>query len=187
MAWKAGNKTDLIIEVWEKLDCESVGSTEIEAIEVVVADVCGPEAVDSPMVTARVLADEGAHLRHAEILDLFVKRAGQKQKPGGVEDGLKFDDLISARLSIERLEKLRSVTARDDDRHGERAVRDAAIHYKAQALARAESEPTGTVAHEMQIEIAEWLRVWLQTPTIFGGWIELRLRSKDFLDKFGPI
>ena len=34
--WQAKNKRDLMIEVWEKLDCESVGSTEVEAIEEVV-------------------------------------------------------------------------------------------------------------------------------------------------------
>ena len=30
--YDARNKTDLIIEVWERLDCESVGRKEIEAI-----------------------------------------------------------------------------------------------------------------------------------------------------------
>jgi len=31
--WLSRNKNDLIIEVWEKLDCENVGAAEIEAIE----------------------------------------------------------------------------------------------------------------------------------------------------------
>ena len=47
--WQAKNKRDLMIEVWEKLDCESVGSVEIEAIEEVVRDVYGESAVESPM------------------------------------------------------------------------------------------------------------------------------------------
>lgn len=34
--WNSRTKIDLIIEVWEKLDCESVGAREIEAIETVV-------------------------------------------------------------------------------------------------------------------------------------------------------
>ena len=67
-------KLDLIIEVWEKLDCESVGAKEIEAIELVVRDKFGESAVDSPMIIARELADEGAELRHAEILKLDVER-----------------------------------------------------------------------------------------------------------------
>ena len=36
--WKSRNKTELIIEVWEKLDCEDVGAAEIEAIEIYPAE-----------------------------------------------------------------------------------------------------------------------------------------------------
>ncbi|HKX84510.1 MAG TPA: hypothetical protein VJL58_09850 [Pyrinomonadaceae bacterium] len=63
--WNSRNKTDLIFEVWEKLDCESVGAAEIEAIETVVREEYGDSAVDSPMILARMLADEGAILRHS--------------------------------------------------------------------------------------------------------------------------
>ncbi len=31
--WQSRTKIDLVIEVWEKLDCESVGAKEIEAVE----------------------------------------------------------------------------------------------------------------------------------------------------------
>ena len=55
-------KTDLIIEVWEKLDCESVGAKEIEAIETVVRDRFGYGAVESPMIIARLLALHSASL-----------------------------------------------------------------------------------------------------------------------------
>jgi hypothetical protein len=73
--WNARNKNDLIIEVWEKLDCESVGADEIRAIEIAVEDVFGKPAVDPPMMIARLLADEGAELRHSEIMALHVERA----------------------------------------------------------------------------------------------------------------
>ena len=58
--WNARTKDELMIEVWEKLDCESVGRPELEAIEVAVEAHFGKPAVDSPMVIARLLADEGA-------------------------------------------------------------------------------------------------------------------------------
>ena len=64
--WLSRTKNDLLIEVWEKLDCESIGASEIEAIETVVRDQYGEAAVESPMVIARLLADEGAELRHSE-------------------------------------------------------------------------------------------------------------------------
>ena len=71
MTWQAKNKRDLIIEVWEKLDCESIGAEEIRSVEEVVRDVYGHSAVESPMLIARLLADEGAELRHSEIMNLF--------------------------------------------------------------------------------------------------------------------
>jgi hypothetical protein len=36
-----------------------------------------------------------------------------------------------------------------------------------------------------QAEIAEWLKVWIQTPSLFADWLELRRRSPDFQKKFG--
>ena len=71
--WNSRNKTELIIEVWEKLDCESVGAAEIEAIETAVDEIFGKPAIDSPMKIARLLADEGAELRHSEIMELYCK------------------------------------------------------------------------------------------------------------------
>ncbi len=65
-------KNDLMIEVWEALDCESVGAKEINAIAEAVRAKFGNSAVDSPMRIARLLADEGAELRHSEIMELAI-------------------------------------------------------------------------------------------------------------------
>jgi hypothetical protein len=36
-----------------------------------------------------------------------------------------------------------------------------------------------------QAEIAEWLKVWIQTPSLFEDWLELRRRAPDFKGRFG--
>ena len=66
---KARTKAELIIEVWEHLDCESVGAKELEAIQRAVRDRFGAGAVASPASIARTLADEGAVLRHPEVIE----------------------------------------------------------------------------------------------------------------------
>jgi hypothetical protein len=66
--WKSRTKRDLMIEVWEALDCESVGAIELEAIAQAVREKFGEGAVESHASVARLLADEGAELRHAEVL-----------------------------------------------------------------------------------------------------------------------
>src|SRR5688572_9124508 len=101
------NKQDLIIEVWEKLDCESVGAEEILAIDTVVRDRFGEAAVDSPMVTARLLADEGAELRHPEIMELYVMRAEDRPYDAALRNLINTTDLDALFSSIRRVENLR--------------------------------------------------------------------------------
>src|SRR5262245_55504573 len=101
--WKARNKNDLIIEVWEKLDCENVGEAEIRAIETAVEDVFGKSAVDSPMVIARLLADEGAELRHSEIMSLYLERAADRPHDASLRNILDTSDLIATLRSIRNM------------------------------------------------------------------------------------
>lgn len=186
MAWKSRNKTDLMIEVWEKLDCESVGAAEIESIETVVADVYGKAAVESPMRIARLLADEGAELRHSEIMELYVRRASVRPHAAAFENLIDTSSLDSALASIRRMENLRQKFESDADRDGLRALRKRAIEEKdraREAARRAKSVKERDVA----AEAAEWLTLWLQAPELFDNWLQLRRRSEDFVSKFGEI
>lgn len=185
--WKARNKTDLAIEVWEKLDCDSVGAAELEAIQTVVGDVYGPQAVDSPMRLARLLADEGAILRHAEIMELFIARESNRPYEAALQNILNISDLRSALTTIRELEKLRKRYAAANDRDGVRLVREAALHAKDLAAETAERTRVDAVMRRINAEIVEWLTVWLQTPDVFEDWVALRQRSPDFVEHFGDI
>jgi hypothetical protein len=185
--WKARTKQDLVIEVWEKLDCEDVGRAEIEAIEVAVAARFGDAAVDSPMVIARLLADEGAELRHAEILELYVERALTRPYDAALRNILRLDGLRGTLQSIRDLERLRRKYLADNDRPGLRKLREAAIRGKRHAAERASATIRGGVEPQVCAEIAHWLTVWLQTPESFDEWVELRQRSRDFIDRFGKV
>ncbi len=116
--FEAKNKTDLIIEVWERLDCESVGAEEIRAIENAVLERFGKPALDSPMVIARLLADEGAVLRHSEIMELYVKRHSDRPHEPAFRNILRIDGLAEAASSIRRLENLRRKYAADQKQGG---------------------------------------------------------------------
>ena len=113
-----------MIEVWEKLDCESVGAAEIEAIEEAVSARYGTAAVETPMQIARLLADEGAALRHSEIMDLFVRRFSDRPHEAEFRNLLKTDDLDSLRRSIRNIENLRSKFERSSDKEGLRLLRE---------------------------------------------------------------
>ena len=176
MTWQSKNKRDLIIEVWEKLDCENVGANEIRAVEEVVRDVYGASAVESPMLIARLLADEGAELRHSEIMDLFVERYEEKPYTAEFRNIMKLGSLQSALSSIRRAENLRKKFVADKDKEGLRQLREHTIAAKKEMKKTSE-----------QTEIVQWLTVWLQTPEAFENWVALRKRSPEFTKIFGEI
>lgn len=174
-----------MIEVWEALDCESVGATEILAIEKAVRERFGESAVDSPMQIARLLADEGAELRHSEIMELDVKQRLESPYDAMFRNILKFADFKQALISIRQLENLRRKFQSETDKDGLRLVRETAIKGKQRAQMIAKNPKVEAKKREEKAEIAEWFTIWLQSPEIFENWIELRMNSKDFQEKFG--
>ncbi len=176
-----------MIEVWEKLDCETVGATEIEAIETVIADVFGKAAVDSPMVIARLLADEGAELRHSEVMALYVERASDRPYDAALLNILNTANLETTLSSIKRMENLRRKFAGDNDREGSRLLRQLAVEEKEKKLASASKARSDPRNRAFAGEIAEWLTLWLQSPEMFETWVMLRCRSQDFISKFGEV
>lgn len=185
--WQSRTKNELIIEVWEKLDCENVGAAEVEAIEVVVADRFGRAAVDSPMVIARLLADEGAELRHSEIMDLWVRRNAETEYDAALRNILRLPDLRSALATLSDLENLRRKYASDGDKEGLRLVRETALRGKRAVNEIAAKPNVDDMTRSVNVEISQWFSLWLQTPEFFADWVELRQRSAEFIERFGRI
>ncbi len=182
--FEARNKIDLIIEVWEKLDCESVGTTELIAIERAVLERFGKAAVDSPMIVARLLADEGAVLRHSEIMELYIERASDRPFDAAFRNILDISGFGPAAASLRRLENLRRKYAGDGNREGLRLLREKTQEGRKDAISRADDQTLDAAARERAAEIAEWLTLWMQSPEMFETWIDVRLSSADFKNRF---
>src|SRR5690349_5464129 len=65
----ARTKRELAIEVWSRRGRAAVGQSELREIQRAMAKQFGAGAVDSPAAIARMLADEGADLRHPEVIE----------------------------------------------------------------------------------------------------------------------
>ncbi len=180
MTSRTRTRRDLIIAVWEELDCESVGSSELEEIQRALTEEFGSGGVLSPAAIARVVADEGAVLRHPEVFECdFNWREENLRKAQSGKD-LDFSDLSSAFASLVKLEERRlQQPANESASLGEivSAARD-------EALLQARSKVIDKELRERQKEIANWLTVWLQSPALFSDWLDLRRRSPEFLKKF---
>src|ERR671928_872351 len=170
-AWRSRTKRDLMIEVWEHLDCESVGAQELEAVTEAVRERFGAGALESPAQVARLLADEGAELRHAEVLEMDVRWRARDPYEAMFRNVLKFADFAQAAGSLRQLENLRREFARKRDQEGIRRVRELALKGKQRAQMIARNPKVAEAKRAEKAEIAEWFAVWLQTPELFQDWL----------------
>jgi hypothetical protein len=171
-----------MIEVWEALDCESVGRGELEQIQRVLIERFGEGATESPAAIARTLADEGAALRHPEVFECdSVWRKRTLAHPNlGTE--LSFSSLSEAVTSFEKLETKRRVLGNDGKELGR--LRSLATKARQERLLAARSRVLSAEQREEAREISEWLAVWLRSPQMFPDWLDLRMRSAEFKRKF---
>lgn len=174
--WTATNKLELIIEVWEALDCESVGCHELEKIQEALHRRFGPGGQESPAAIARVVADEGAVLRHPEVLECDSRWRMKCLQAQAFERNLDFSDFDKSLASFSAIEKAQ---ASGDDR-----LRGVVTNARQNQLMISRSKIIDSADRERAKEISHWLLVWLQSPKLFSDWLDLRLRSEEFRNKF---
>jgi len=188
---KAPTKRALIIAVWESLDGTMVGEAELREIQLAVRKQLGPGAEMSPAAIARVLADEGAELRHPEVIEFDASwREAKMETESRQLKGL--GELLTARplqlkkaeALIKKLEKLRQRAETSGDQAALNQVRTIAVSARQHTELLAKDRKLNQHERAEQAEIIEWLKLWIQTPVLFADWLELRRRSPEFQKKF---
>lgn len=181
--WSARTKQELIIEVWEHLDCESVGSRELQQIQQALLEQFGEGAAASPAAIARTVADEGAVLRHPEVFECDRKWREKNLSRSAFAEELDFSNLSSAFRSVVKLEEKRmELPARSD---ALKDLRESVAAISKDLLLRGRSKIIDEAARAQLKEVSHWLMVWLQSPDLFSDWLDLRRRSPEFRKKFG--
>jgi len=186
---KARTKREAIVEIWSRLERPPVGEQVLHKIQRGLDDKFGKGASDSPAAIARILADEGAELRHPEVIE-FDARWREKNIAdvnSGVIGDRDFEEPLTLKTAakiLQRFEKQRQRFMREKNQGELRGLREVALNEKARAQLLARDNRLDETNRAAQIEIAAWLRVWLQTPDIFEDWLTLRLRSADFRNQF---
>lgn len=183
--WQARTRHDLIIEVWEALDCESVGERELFAIQDELRQTLGAGAVESPASIARVVADEGAVLRHPEVLNCDTQWRTRSLALIPPQQ-LDFSSLAAAAASLKKIHELLLQAHAEGNEQNLRELREVAIQAGREAQLVARSRIVTEDDRKVAREIVEWIRVWLQQPELFDDWLNLRQRSPEYRKKFGP-
>jgi hypothetical protein len=181
----------IVVDAWRRLREPAVGANEIHEIQTSLDQAFGASVPMSPAAIARILADEGAELRHPEIVECDVRwRESQIEIDAGRFRGigaLAGDQplrLDQTEALLRELEKLRIEFDRAADTQALEQIRMLAADARRMADLRAANRSLGESARVEQSEIAEWLRIWLQTPNLFESWLDLRKSSPDFKRKF---
>jgi hypothetical protein len=182
---------EAIVQLWLELGRPPVDAQFLEAVQRKVVEGHRDDAM-SPASVARLLADEGAELRHPEIIESDV-RWRESLVNSRMDKFTAVEPLLSgARLNIQdagalisKMEKLRQEFERDDDDTRLDELRTLAADARHRAEALGKNRKLNEAVRCEQSEIAEWLKVWLQTPLLFENWLELRRRSEEFRRRFG--
>lgn len=180
--WQARTRQELIIEVWEALDCESVGERELLAIQEELRKTLGAGAVESPAAIARVVADEGAVLRHPEVLNCDTQwrtRSLELIPP----QQLDFSSLAAAAASLKQIDSLLKAAAGSNEQTL-RELREVTMQAGREAQLVARSRIVAEQDRKVAGEVVEWIRVWLEHPELFDDWLSLRQRSPEYREKF---
>ena len=185
------SRRQAIVSEWRRLDTASIGTEELLRIQQAISEAFGEHAVESPATIARELAQEGAELRHPEIIECDARwREAQIDKQRmtfGKVSTLQTAEplrLKQAESLIRRLERLRSRLERKPDDRLLAELKTLAIDARQTAVSRAKDTTLPIALRHEQAEIAAWLMVWLETPNLFQQWVELRKSSAAFKEKF---
>jgi len=178
----ARTREELILEVWEQMDCASVGAPELEQIQKNVRERLGEGAVESPASIARLLADEGAILRHPEVLefDTAWRRVHDSTFLGEID----FTSLGSAAFGMGKLVELLKESAKDNDHVQLRRLREFAANLRDELLLLEQGKTASVRSKAEAKEIIEWLAICQRTPDLFADWLDLRCKSPEFLRLF---
>lgn len=182
---KSRIRDEVIVEAWQSLDTNWLGSAELEAVQRLLEKEFGENATPSPASIARTLAEHGANLRHAEILSLDTSWRKRRLAELFSADELDFRSIETAFESMARLDDLQIHLNSEGDETGLARLQDLVLKLKNELRLVAKTRlPVGDV-RQVAAEVVEWLTIWLQTPHIFPNWLELRKNSAEFRSKFG--
>ena len=183
--WEARTRQELIIEVWEALDCESVGERELVAIQNELGETLGAGAIESPASIARVVADEGAVLRHPEVLRCDTKWRARNLAAAIPPQQFDFSTLPAAAASLKEIDALRREAEAQSNEQTLRQFGEVVLQAGREARLIARSRIVAEQERAVAKEVVEWIRVWLQQPKLFDDWLSLRQRSPEYRKKFG--
>jgi hypothetical protein len=175
------SKKDLILETAREIGASKWTLAEIDQLRRRLLAEHGEEGKTSSEYIADVLKTAGW-----KVL-LTLQEEAEEQYEEEFEDLLHFKTLEDAEVSIMRLDEL----MRKFQAHGEHAAVERVLGVARLGKRRAEmisrNHKVEPHKREEKVEIANWFRIWLETPDAFFDWLDVRKQSPDFKTRFPEV
>ncbi len=171
-------KKELILQAARQISAQNWTPAEIDQLRRRLIAEHGEVAKTGTDYIADVLKDNGYKV------NLQIQAEAEEQFEEEFEDLLHFKTLNDAEVSIMRLDEL----LRRFKAHEERAAAERVLNVARLGKRRAEMIARNAKVEKLKraekAEIAEWFRIWLETPDAFFDWLDVRKKSQDFVARF---
>jgi hypothetical protein len=171
-------KKALILETAREINVQKWTPAEIDQLRRRLVAEHGEAGKTGSDYIADVLKDAG----HRVLLSL--QEEAEEQYEEEFEDILHFKTLEDAEVSIMRLDELmRKFRAQGENAAAERVLNVARLgKRRAEMISR--NHKVEPHKRDEKIEIANWFRIWLETPDAFFDWLDVRKQSPEFRTQF---
>jgi len=186
-------RREKVVEAWRSLGAPRVGEDELRQVQEVLAkEFVAADNPISPAAIARILADVGAEMLHPEIIEFDARWREARIKREAERFG-KLERISSAKpmnreqaeALLKELETLRQRFAAEADAVALAELTTVAANARRAAQLLAKDPASDSSRRAEQVEISQWIKVWIQTPNLFADWLALRKSSPEFLKRFG--
>ncbi|HEX4544845.1 MAG TPA: hypothetical protein VH110_00705 [Candidatus Acidoferrum sp.] len=171
-------KKSLILETAREINVQKWTPAEIDQLRRRLLAEHGEAGKTGSDYIADVLKDAG----HKVLLSL--QQEAEEMYEEEFEDLLHFKTLEDAEVSVMRLDELmRKFRSQGEHAAVERVLNVARLgKRRAEMIAR--NRKVEPQKRDEKLEIANWFRIWLETPDAFFDWLDVRKQSPEFRAKF---
>jgi hypothetical protein len=171
-------KKALILDTAREIKVEKWTPAEIDQLRRRLIAEHGEAGKAGPDYIAEVLKDAG----HRVLLTL--QEEAEEQYEEEFEDLLHFKTLEDAEVSIMRLDELMRKFREQGEHSAVERVLNVARLGKRRAEMISRNHKVEPHKRDEKVEIANWFRIWLETPDAFFDWLDVRKQSPEFQAKF---
>lgn len=177
MAPKKLSKKQIILDLYRDMGIEHAGERDLRRIQAGVRQRLADTGGTSLSYVASVLREAGVAV---DYQDRFADPAMEEPYASRLKGVLQFRDLASAEHSLRNLDQISREYREAADREGASLIRFIVLKGKERASSLARNPRISPEKRWEKKEVAQWFRVWLESPDLFFDWLELRKQSEEF-------